>query len=73
MANLETIKEEVIDLMIEMQREKFDSKEETFDDYKTRVKEDYAHSWSDYFAKLTHGYEVILNVINQENNNNKKH
>lgn len=66
MASLEEVKDEMIDLIIERQRSTYKSDLEPFDAYKGRIKEQYKQWWNDYFTKLSHGYQVILDVINHE-------
>jgi deoxyadenosine/deoxycytidine kinase len=66
MANLDEVKDEMIDLIIERQRAQYHSDFEPFEAYKERLKDQYKHWWNDYFSKLSHGYDVILDVINHE-------
>lgn len=66
MTSLDKIKEELIDLIIEVQRNEHNDDLESFDVYKSRLRVQCLETWDRYFERLAHGYDVIIERIESD-------
>ena len=59
----DTLLDDMFDTSLDKTKSEYHSDIETFDTYKTRKKEEYKHEFNDFVDSLVHGYEVIINKL----------
>jgi hypothetical protein len=60
---LKNLRNQVLDMMLESQKQEYSSKLESFEVYSEKVKGQFSTAYDDYLSHLKHGYEVIINGI----------
>lgn len=66
MSSLKSLKLDLIDAILEGQRQGYNNPLEPFEAYANRVKEEWMSTYDEYIKSLQHGYEAIVETIDAE-------